>query len=227
MPVYQLNKKLIFPPPGHAEKDGLLAIGGDLSPERLLLAYSNGIFPWYSEGDPILWWSPSPRLVVFPPELRIPKRLARLLRQEKFAVTMDSSFLQVITACATADGRGEKGTWITADMVAAYCRLHEMGFAHSVECWQEGKLAAGLYGLALGGVFFGESMFSRQANGSKVALVKLIQKLQGWKYDMVDCQMKTVHLLQFGAREIPGEEFRALLARSMERPTQKGKWEIT
>ena len=204
MPVYQLTDKLIFPPAELAEEDGLLAIGGDLSPERLLLAYSSGIFPWFSEGDPILWWSPSPRLVIFPDEFIIPRRLSRLLRQKKFTVTMDKDFRQVITACATTDERQEKGTWITGDMLEAYCLLHDLGFAHSVECWQEDNLAGGLYGISLGGIFFGESMFSRQPNSSKIALLSLVKKLRQWDFDLIDCQMKTAHLMQFGAREIPG-----------------------
>jgi leucyl/phenylalanyl-tRNA--protein transferase len=226
MPVYQLTDKLIFPPPELAEKDGLLAIGGDLSPERLLLAYSNGIFPWFSVGDPILWWSPSPRLVIFPDEFKVPKRLSRLIRQEKYSVTLDQAFRQVITGCATSAERDKKGTWITRDMIAAYCRLHDMGLAHSVECWQEDKLAGGLYGISLGGFFFGESMFSRQANCSKIALVSLVEKLVQWDFDLIDCQMKTAHLMQFGAREIPGPEFQMLLAKSMARQTHTGKWQL-
>jgi len=225
MPVYQLSEKLVFPPAGLAEKNGLLAIGGDLSPERILLAYSSGIFPWFSEGDPILWWSPSPRLVIFPDEFKIPRRLSRLLRQKKFSVTMDKAFHQVITACATIGKRLDKGTWITRDMLAAYRRLHDMGYAHSIECWQEDELAGGLYGISLGGFFFGESMFSRQPNSSKVALVFLVKKLLEWDFDLLDCQMKTAHLMQFGAREIPGSEFQKLLAKSMSRPTQRGKWQ--
>ena len=224
MPVYQLTDKLVFPPAELAEKDGLLAIGGDLSPARLLLAYSNGIFPWFSEGDPILWWSPSPRLVIFPDEFKIPKRLSRQMRRGKFSVTMDTAFQQGIAACATIDARKEKGTWITKDMILAYSHLHDMGYAHSVECWQDDELAGGLYGVSLGGFFFGESMFSRQPNSSKIALVSLVKKMLEWDFDLIDCQMKTTHLEQFGAREIPGPEFQKLLAKSMSRPTQTGKW---
>ncbi len=224
MPVFQLSDKLIFPPVELAEENGLLAIGGDLSPERLLLAYRNGIFPWYSEGEPILWWSPSPRLVIFPTELKISKRLARLIRQGTFSVTMDIAFSEVITACASTDSRQEKGTWITDDMIKAYCRLHDMGYAHSVECWLGGKLAGGLYGISLGTVFFGESMFSKQPNSSKVALVHLIKKLQKWNFDLIDCQMKTEHLMQFGAREIPGNEFQNLLTKNAANSGQKGSW---
>jgi len=227
MPVYQLTDKLVFPPVELAEKDGLLAIGGDLSPERLLLAYSNGIFPWYSEGDPILWWAPFPRLVIFPDEFRIPKRLSRLVRQQKYAITADKAFRQVITACASVGERQKKGTWITDDMIEAYCRLHEMGVAHSFECWLDSGLAGGIYGISLGGVFFGESMFSRQPNSSKIALVALVKKLLDWDFDLIDCQMRTEHLLQFGAREIPGREFQKLLAKSLSRPTRLGIWKMT
>ncbi|MGW8161026.1 MAG: leucyl/phenylalanyl-tRNA--protein transferase [Desulfobulbales bacterium] len=226
MAVYQLTDNLIFPPAELAEEDGLLAIGGDLSPDRLLLAYSCGIFPWFSEGDPILWWSPSPRLVIFPGEFKSPRRLSRMLRHQEFAVTMDKAFREVIRACATVDRRHEKGTWITPDMIATYSILHDMGYAHSVECWQGDELAGGLYGISLGGTFFGESMFSRQPNSSKTALVHLAERLIAWDFDLIDCQMKTAHLMQFGAREIPGTEFRKLLAKSLGRPTRKGKWQL-
>jgi leucyl/phenylalanyl-tRNA--protein transferase len=226
MPVYQLTDKLLFPPVEMAEKSGLLAIGGDLSSERLLLAYRSGIFPWYMEGDPILWWAPSPRLVIFPEELRIPERLSRLIRQKKFVVSMDCSFRQVITACATIGGRKGEGTWITRDMLEAYCLLHDMGYAHSVECWHKDRLAGGLYGIALGGVFFGESMFSLMPNTSKIALVTLVQKLHEWDFDLIDCQMKTAHLIQFGAREIPGRTFQEVLMKSMRRCSRAGRWQL-
>ena len=226
MPVYQLTDKLVFPSAELAEKDGLLAIGGDLSPARLLLAYHNGIFPWFSEGDPILWWSPSPRLVIFPDEFKIPKRLSRLIRQEKFSVTMDTAFRHVIAACATVDARKGNNTWITKNMITAYGHLHDMGYAHSVECWQDDALSGGLYGISLGGFFFGESMFSLQSNSSKIALVSLVDKMLEWDFDLIDCQMQTTHLEQFGAREIPGPEFQKLLAISMSRPTRTGKWQL-
>jgi len=226
MPVFQLTDKPIFPPAELAEENGLLAIGGDLSPERLLLAYRSGIFPWYSEGEPVLGWSPSPRLVIFPAELKIPKRLARLIRQDIFSITVDNAFKEVITACASTDNRLGKGTWITDDMLEAYCLLHDMGYAHSVECWLDDELAGGLYGISLGSVFFGESMFSNQPNSSKVALVFLIKKLQEWKFDLIDCQMKTEHLMQFGAREIQGDEFQKLLTKNIVSSDLKGKWRI-
>ena len=226
MPIFQLTDKLIFPPAELAENNGLLAIGGDLSPERLLLAYRSGIFPWYSEGDPLLWWSPSPRLVILPAEFKVPKRLSRLMRQEKYSVTMDIAFRQVITVCASTDERQEKGTWITDEMIEAYCQLHDMGYAHSVECRLDDELVGGLYGISLGSIFFGESMFSKEPNSSKIALVHLMNKLQEWNFDLIDCQMKTEHLMQFGAREIPGNEFQRLLDKSSARLDQKGKWQI-
>ena len=215
MPVFRLTDTLLFPPAELAEPDGLLAVGGDLSPERLLLAYSSGIFPWYSEGDPILWWCPSPRLVLFPEEFRVPKRLARLVRQGMYSVTMDRSFAEVVSACAVTGRRHEKGTWITDEMIRAYCRLHDLGYAHSVEARLDNELVGGLYGIALGRIFFGESMFSRKPNSSKVALVHLAAKLREWAFDLIDCQMKTAHLMQFGAREIPGDAFQEILKRSM------------
>ena len=226
MPVFQLTEKLIFPPAELAEENGLLAIGGDLAPERLLLAYRNGIFPWYSEGDPILWWSPSPRLVIFPDEFKIPKRLARFIKQQKYKMTMDCAFQQVITFCASTSGRQAKGTWIDQDMIKAYTSLHGQGWAHSVECWQDEKLVGGLYGIALGKVFFGESMFSLQPNTSKAALIILVKQLQKWDFDLIDCQLKTEHLMQFGAREIPGTEFQSILAQSIKDPSNSGQWKL-
>ena len=223
MPVYQLTEKILFPPPELAEENGLLAIGGDLSTERLLLAYSQGIFPWYAAGEPLLWWCPSPRLVIFPDEFKVSSRLARFIKQQKYEVTMDHAFQQVITGCASAADRQDKGTWIDDDMIEAYTLLHEMGYAHSVECWMDDELAGGLYGIALGKIFFGESMFSRQSNASKVAFVYLAEKLLERGFDLIDCQLKTEHLMQFGAREIPGAEFQDLLAKSVDF-TNRNKW---
>ena len=224
MPVFQLTEKIIFPPPELAEENGLLAVGGDLSIKRLLLAYSKGIFPWYSAGEPILWWCPSPRLVIFPDEFKVPSRLARFIRQQKYEVTMDHAFQQVIKACASGVDRQEKGSWIDDDMIDAYTHLHELGYAHSVECWVDDELAGGLYGIALGKIFFGESMFSRHSNSSKVALVYLASKLQEWHFDLIDCQLKTEHLMQFGAREIPGVKFQELLAKSVNLASHS-KWQ--
>jgi leucyl/phenylalanyl-tRNA--protein transferase len=221
MPVFQLADALIFPPPELAREDGLLAVGGDLSPERLLLAYHQGIFPWYSPGEPLLWWAPDPRLVLFPAEFRISRRLARTVRQQKFTVTFDRDFPAVIEACAGPRRAMEQGTWIDRRMRNAYIRLHELGYAHSVECWRQERLAGGLYGVSLGGVFFGESMFSRDRDSSKVALVHLVERLRLWEFDLIDCQLPTAHLKSLGAREISGADFYGLLQRSLGR----GNWE--
>jgi leucyl/phenylalanyl-tRNA--protein transferase len=226
MPVFQLTDDLIFPPPHLASDNGLLAIGGDLSPERLLLAYRMGIFPWFSAGDPILWWSPAPRLILELDGLRISKRLQRTIRQGVFEVTMDHAFSQVIASCARVPRRDENSTWITPEMIAAYNRMHELGFAHSVECWYESKLAGGLYGLGLGGIFFGESMFSTISDSSKVALAYLTEQLAKWDFDFVDCQVKNDHLLRLGAIEISRSQFQERLAAGIKRPTRQGRWDL-
>jgi len=226
MPVFQLSDHLVFPPPELARKDGLLAVGGDLSPQRLLLAYSQGIFPWYSPGEPILWWAPDPRLVLFPDEFRVSKRLARTIRQGRFRLSMDEDFAAVIAACAATRRRQGSGTWIDAAMREAYGRLYDLGFAHSVECRQEDKLVGGLYGVALGGFFFGESMFSRATDSSKVALAALVAQLQHWNFDLIDCQLPTGHLKSLGAREIPGARFQDLLHQSLMRETRSGRWKF-
>jgi leucyl/phenylalanyl-tRNA---protein transferase len=212
MPVFRLIDQLVFPHPSHAEPGGLLAVGGDLSPGRLLLAYSQGIFPWYSDPDPILWWSPDPRLVLFPDELKIATSLRRVIKKNLFEVTMDRAFRRVIQACA--DVREE--TWITGEMIEAYVRLHELGFAHSFESWHEGELAGGLYGVAIGGVFFGESMFAVRSDASKVAFVHMVQLLRGWGFEFVDCQTTTRHLKRFGAREISRAEFLSRLTEALD-----------
>ena len=224
MPVFQLTNELIFPPPHLATDNGLLAVGGDLSPERLLLAYRMGIFPWFSDGDPILWWSPAPRLILEPLELKISRRLNRTIRKGLFRVTMDCAFNQVITSCAHVVRRHEESTWITAEIITAYNRLHELGFAHSVECWQGHQLAGGLYGVGLGGIFFGESMFSTISDSSKVALVYLAKQLTDWDFNLIDCQVKNAHLLRLGAREISRQEFQRRLADHINRPTRRGRW---
>ena len=204
MPVFRLTDELLFPPPDLARDDGLLAVGGDLSPERLLLAYSQGIFPWYSEGEPILWWSPTPRLILIPNEFHCSKRLARQIRQGLYRTSLDTAFREVINHCAGIRREHDNGTWIVPEMIEAYCRLHELGFAHSVECWQGNQLVGGLYGISLGGAFFGESMFSLAPNSSKIALATLCRKLARWDFDFIDCQMKTSHLQRLGAKEING-----------------------
>ncbi len=224
MPVFQLTDDIIFPPVEYAEPDGLLAIGGDLSPTRLLSAYRQGIFPWSSEGEPILWWSPAPRLVLFPEDFHLPRRLARTMRQKTLTVTVDQSFAEVITACGELRRESGEGTWITEDMLTAYIRLHELGFAHSVECWSEHTLIGGLYGLCLDRVFFGESMFSRQSNGSKVALATLVRCSEQLNIRMIDCQMTTQHLLRFGSREVSREMFQDLLEQFIQDMAPQKKW---
>lgn len=224
MPVFRLSETLLFPSPEFAEDDGLLAVGGDLSPERLITAYSQGIFPWFSEGDPILWWSPAPRLVLFPEEFHLPRRLARTLRSNTFTVTVDTAFAAVIAACATASGRDTQGTWITTEMQQAYCTLHQFGFAHSIECWQEEQLVGGLYGVCLDRIFFGESMFTRATNASKVALATLVQLARHHSIALIDCQMTTEHLLRFGARELAREAFQAQLDTHIEDCLPQKKW---
>ncbi len=195
-----------FPPLTAANKEGLLAIGGDLSPERLVLAYRSGIFPWFNEGDPILWWSPNPRCVLFPETFRPSRSLGKLLRRGDYTVTFDRAFDRVIHACA-GPRRGQTGTWITRDMEKAYTALSRLGVAHSVECWLGERLVGGLYGLALGTVFFGESMFSMRTDASKVALATLMENLSRWGFTMVDCQVSSEHLFRLGAVEIPRNEF--------------------
>ncbi len=224
MPIFQLSDSIYFPPPDLAREDGLLAVGGDLRPERLILAYQLGIFPWYSEGDPILWWSPTPRLILEPAHFHLSKRLRRELRKGLFAFTMDCNFKDVIRECAEDRAKQNESTWINSDMIDAYCTLHELGYAHSVECWKDGILVGGLYGISVGGVFFGESMFSKMANSSKAALFVLSEKLTSWQFDFIDCQMHTNHLVSLGAKEIPGSYFFKRLQRSILRQDRQGKW---
>lgn len=215
MPVFRLSEELIFPPPELAEKDGLLGVGGDLSEERLFLAYSSGIFPWYSDGPPILWWSPDPRLVLIPGELKVSRSLSQVIKKNIFTVTIDAAFEAVIRNCAGICRQGQQGTWITEEMIEAYIRLHRLGHAHSVESWQDGKLAGGLYGIALGRAFFGESMFAKKSNASKVAFVMLVERLIKLNYSFIDCQMTTEHLKSFGAREISRKNFLRMLQKAL------------
>ena len=226
MPVFRLSHQLIFPEPELSREDGLLAVGGDLGIERLILAYRMGIFPWYAQGDPILWWSPDPRLVLYPHALHVSRSLMKTLRQGHFAVTLDQDFSQVIAACAGVPRDKQTGTWITSDMMNAYCRLHSAGLAHSVEVWDQGKLAGGLYGVSLGKCFFGESMFARKNNASKVGLVTLVRLLQKWSFSLIDCQVTTDHLVRLGAREIPRKRFMAELELALQSPTHPGKWDV-
>jgi len=226
MPIYRLTKDLIFPPPGNAEPDGLLAVGGDLSSDRLLLAYQSGIFPWYGEGLPILWWSPDPRLVLAPGDFHVSRRLARTIKQGRFKITFDVAFSAVILACATVPRRGQDGTWITPAMRRAYIRLHRLGYAHSVESWLDGNLVGGIYGVSLGKCFFGESMFSYESNASKAAMAALVERLKQWDFRMLDAQVTTRHLLSLGAREISRKVFLKQLDAALELPTIRGSWSV-
>ena len=206
--IFQLDNRLIFPDSALAEPDGLLAVGGDLSTERLNLAYENGIFPWYSDNEPILWYSPHKRFVLFPNELKISKSMRQVLNANKFEVTVDQDFAAVIKACANVPREGQSGTWITSDMENAYLKLHQQGRAHSVEVWQNGQLAGGLYGVALTRIFCGESMFSHVSNASKVALIALCRQKN---YELIDCQMPTEHLESLGAKMISRTAFQTYL----------------
>jgi leucyl/phenylalanyl-tRNA--protein transferase len=226
VPIFRLPREPIFPEPRHAEPDGLLAVGGDLSPRRLLAAYAQGIFPWYSDDSPILWWSPDPRLVLDPPSLHVPRSLERMLRRGAYEIRADGAFSHVVRRCAEKPRPGQRGTWITAEMIAAYEELHRLGYAHSVEAWCDGKLAGGLYGVSLGGAFFGESMFADRPDASKVAFVCAVRWLERRGIGLVDCQVATEHLARFGAREISRAEFLERLARALERPTLRGPWDL-
>lgn len=225
MTVYRLGPRPVFPPPEEAEPSGLLAVGGDLSPERLVAAYAGGIFPWYEE-PPILWFSPDPRMALRPGALHVPRRLARTLRQGRFELTLDRAFSAVIRGCAETPRRGSEGTWITPEMVEAYERLFALGVAHSCEAWREGELAGGVYGVSLGAGFFGESMFFRRRDASKAALVALVLQLQAWGFELFDCQMHTAHVARFGATEWPRPRFLAALERALARPTRPGPWRL-
>lgn len=224
MTVFLLNNSLIFPDPRYAESDGLVAVGGDLRIERLILAYQNGIFPWYSEGNPIMWFSPDPRLILFPDELRISKSFRKVINSEVFEIRFDTRFEEVVTNCAKVKRKNQDGTWITSDMAEAYGQLYNQGFAHSVEAFYEGELVGGLYGISLGGAFFGESMFHSMNNASKVSLYRLVQKLKSWRFDFIDSQIPTSHMKSLGAREVDRDSFLAMLELTLKRKTRRGKW---
>jgi leucyl/phenylalanyl-tRNA--protein transferase len=224
MPVFQLTEELLFPPAELAARSGLLAVGGDLSPERLLLAYREGVFPWFSEDEPILWWSPDPRFVLFPEELKISESMKKVLKRGTFHVTYDRSFRKVIERCRRQPRPGQEGTWITEEMVEAYCRLHDLGFGHSIEAWRDGELAGGLYGVSLGACFFGESMFTKVSNASKTALIHLTRSLQNLGFTLIDCQVYTRHLHSLGARMIPRRLFLDMLSGALRKPTFQGNW---
>lgn len=222
MPVYRLDERLLFPPPERGPRRGPIAVGGDLRPERLLLAYSMGIFPW--QGEPLHWHSPDPRMVLVAHELRVSRSLRRSARRSPLRLSLDTAFRDVVVACATVPRPGQDGTWITEGMVDAYTELHRRGVAHSVEAWRGEALVGGLYGLSLGAAFFGESMFARESDASKLAFVALVRQLQRWDIPLVDCQVHTEHLAGFGAREWPRRDFLSALQEALERPTRLGPW---
>lgn len=227
MPVFQLAPDShAFPSIDLSEPNGLLAVGGDLSPERLIAAYRLGIFPWYNSGEPILWWSPAPRLVLLPEEFHLPRRLARTMRNGPFSVTIDTEFAEVIHKCSSSKRKGSDGTWITMEMIEAYQNLHSLGYAHSVECWHKKQLVGGLYGLALGGIFFGESMFTEMRDASKIALATLVAQSQKKNLHLIDCQMTTEHLLRFGAHEISRKQFQAFLSTYIPDKIVAKKWRL-
>jgi leucyl/phenylalanyl-tRNA--protein transferase len=223
MPVHALGRALAFPPLDHAE-DGLLAVGGDLSPERLLLAYRSGIFPWYDETLPILWHSPDPRCVLRVDRVHVGRTLRRVVSHGTFEVRYDTAFERVIRACQKSPRPGQDGTWITEEMASAYVVLHRLGYAHSVEAWRGGELAGGLYGVSLGHVFFGESMFTREPNASKVALVRLAERVGRWGFPFIDAQVPNPHTVSMGAEEWPRETFVAALRQELAHSTRKGNW---
>lgn len=226
MTVYQIPTDLRFPDPHLADESGLLGVGGDLAVERLLLAYRSGIFPWYSDDQPILWWSPDPRMVLFPKELHIPKSLKKLLKNHPFVLRMDSAFEQVITQCMGVPRPGQDGTWITPEMKDAYMDLHLAGYAHSMEVWEGERLVGGLYGVAVGGVFCGESMFTLVPNASKIALVTLIEQLHTLGFTLLDCQVHTDHLERFGAKFISKSDYLTRLRDIAHVDIGVGSWQL-
>ncbi len=227
MSLFIISDKNEFPSPDLAREDGLLAMGGNLSQKRLLLAYSMGIFPWFSEGEPVLWWSPDPRLVLYPEELNVSSSLKKTIKKSIFRITMDKAFEQVINECAQIRIQNHEPTWIMNDMITAYTNLHKSGFAHSVEAWHDEELAGGLYGVSLGRCFFGESMFTRVSNASKVAFAALVEYLKEHSFDIIDCQVTTEHLKSMGAKEIPRKLFLQQLKTSLQKPTRQGKWDFS
>ncbi len=222
--LYWLSNELTFPPVEEAEEWGGLALGGDLSPDRLLLAYRSGIFPWYDVGQPIIWHAPDPRFVMFPSQLKVSKSMRPVFNQKKFTVTLDTDFRQVISACQQARRKGQFGTWITEEMLEAYCYLHELGYAHSVETWKDNKLVGGLYGISLGSIFFGESMFSRESNASKAGFITLVGELQKRNFSLIDSQVHTPHLESMGAEEVSRKKYMSLLKKALGQPTHQGSW---
>ena len=213
--MYILSNDISFPPVESADEDGFLAIGGDLSTERLLEAYRNGIFPWYNEDDPICWWSPDPRCVLFPGQLHISKTMQQVIYKNKFSFSINNAFEEVMRGCQTIKRKGESGTWIQEEIIDAYCRLYELGYAFSGEAWHDGKLVGGMYGLKIGKIFFGESMFSSITNASKFAFIKFVRHLQSEDVKLIDCQMRTDHLVSLGATMIDRKEFIKVLKQNI------------
>jgi leucyl/phenylalanyl-tRNA--protein transferase len=226
VPVFRLDPdETLFPPPDLAV-EGLVAVGGDLRPERLVRAYSEGIFPWYSEGEPILWHSPDPRFVLTPEQFHVPRSLRRSIRAKRFRLSMDTAFREVIEACSLVPRPGQDGTWITPEMIDAYVDLHRRGLAHSIEAWTGDRLVGGIYGISLGAAFFGESMFAQEDDASKVALVVLVEALDRWGIRLIDCQVHTDHLARFGAQPWPREDYLSALEDALQEPTRRGQWQI-
>ncbi|AGC42667.1 leucyl/phenylalanyl-tRNA--protein transferase [Myxococcus stipitatus DSM 14675] len=226
MPIYLLSEEHpeLFPPPERADKSGVLAVGGDLSPERLLAAYSRGIFPWFSAGDPILWHSPDPRFVLEPDKLHVGRSLRKTMARGDYEVRYDTAFARVITECGRVSRPGQTGTWITDEMLEAYVALHERGFAHSVEAWAGGELKGGLYGVSLGAAFFGESMFALAPDASKVAFATAVERFKTWGFQFIDCQVETEHLARFGAEDWTRKRFLTALRRALDESTRQGSW---
>ena len=226
MPIYMLTDELRFPPPEGASPEGIVAIGGDFRAERLLLGYAQGIFPWPSEGLPLLWFCPDPRFALVPAEAHIARSLRKRMRKGTFEVRFDTAFSETIRTCADTGRPGQRGTWITQNLITGYERLHRLGYAHSIEAWTEGKLVGGLYGVGLGKVFFGESMFAHVPDASKVAFAMLLGQLAAWEFQLVDCQVHTDHLERFGARGFPRSEFLQLLRRAVADEREVGQWQL-
>ena len=226
MPVYRLGRDPVFPPPGGATVDGIVAIGGDVTPRRLRAAYQAGIFPWPVEGYPLLWFSPDPRSALVPADLRVSRSLRKRLRREPFRVTSDLAFEAVMRACAETPRAGQRGTWITDELIEGYIGLHREGIAHSVEAWHGDTLVGGLYGVSLGAAFFGESMFTRVPDASKVAFVRLVTQLDAWGFHFIDCQVGNPHLHSLGARELDRLDFEARLAQNINSETDPGIWSL-
>jgi leucyl/phenylalanyl-tRNA--protein transferase len=222
--IFRIPTQHRFPDPSFADPSGLLGVGGDLAPERLLLAYRMGIFPWYSDGQPILWWSPDPREVLETEELRVQRSLAKRIRQRPYRISLDEAFEEIIDGCALADRPEQQGTWITSEMRDAYIHLHALGFAHSVEAWEGSTLVGGLYGVAVGRLYAGESMYAIRPDASKIAFVHLVRQLQRWGYPLVDCQVHTAHLERFGAKPIRRSEYVARASALANEPGRSGPW---